>query len=315
MSGQVWGTNTLGGYMYSLNLSNVLRTAVQPMVKFRQFCDARDAAAEGKKKGDIYHWNVYSDVASAGAALSETAAIPETNFTVAQGTLTITEYGLAVPYTEKLDNLSQHPVKEIINRVLKNDCRKVLDKAAYDQFALTPLVVAPASGNSATDVALSTTGTTTVTNNAAMTAAHVRYITDSIMKERNIPPFIMDDYVCIGRPATFSQLKSDLEALKHYTETGFGMILSGEIGRYNGCRFVEQTNVLSKGWSNGKSDEAFFFGDDTVAEAIVVPEEIRGKLPGDYGRSMGIAWIYVGGFGLAQTQAAQARIVKWGSAA
>lgn len=32
---QVWGTNTLGGYMYSLNLSKVLRNAVQPMVKFR----------------------------------------------------------------------------------------------------------------------------------------------------------------------------------------------------------------------------------------------------------------------------------------
>ena len=42
MSGNLWGTNTLGGYMYSLNLSKELRQAVQPLVKFRQFCDVID---------------------------------------------------------------------------------------------------------------------------------------------------------------------------------------------------------------------------------------------------------------------------------
>lgn len=41
----------------------------------------------------------------------------------------------AVPYTGKLDDLSEQPVKEIIQKVLKNDAKKTLDKAAYDQFA------------------------------------------------------------------------------------------------------------------------------------------------------------------------------------
>ena len=44
-------------------------------------------------------------------------------------------------------------------------------------------------------------------------------------------------------------------------------------------------------------------------------EEMRGKIPSDYGRSMGIAWYYLGGFGIVHTAAAQARIVKWDSAA
>jgi hypothetical protein len=35
MSSQLWAVNTLGGYFYSLNLSDELRTALQPMVKFR----------------------------------------------------------------------------------------------------------------------------------------------------------------------------------------------------------------------------------------------------------------------------------------
>jgi hypothetical protein len=54
MSGQVWAVNSLGGFMYSRQLSNVLRMSVQPLVKFRQFCDVRDASQQGKKKGDIF---------------------------------------------------------------------------------------------------------------------------------------------------------------------------------------------------------------------------------------------------------------------
>jgi hypothetical protein len=66
---------------------------------------------------------------------------------------------------------------------------------------------------------------------------------------------------------------------------------------------------------NGLSDWIFFFGEDTVAEALVVPEEMRGKIPSDYGRAKGIAWYYLGGFALTQTQALQARILQWSSAA
>lgn len=35
MAGQLWATNSLGGYFYSQNLSKELRQAVQPTVKFR----------------------------------------------------------------------------------------------------------------------------------------------------------------------------------------------------------------------------------------------------------------------------------------
>lgn len=54
MAGQVWANNTLGGYLYSRQLSNIFRSSVQPLVKFRQFCDVRDASQQGKKKGDTF---------------------------------------------------------------------------------------------------------------------------------------------------------------------------------------------------------------------------------------------------------------------
>ena len=68
-------------------------------------------------------------------------------------------------------------------------------------------------------------------------------------------------------------------------------------------------------WTNNLSSWAFFMGGDTVTEAVVVPEEIRSKIPGDYGRSRGIAWFYLGGFGLVHTDAANARVIMWDSAA
>lgn len=334
MAGQLWSVSTLGGYQYSLELSDILRTAVQPLVKFRQFCDAKDFTDKGLHKGQLFTWNVYNDVATRGTTLVETSTMAQTNYTIAQGTGTVTEMGNSVPYTGLLDNLSKHPVQEIINKVLKNDAKKALDGQAWYQFYSTPLVVAPAAGTGTvgTDTAvvvLSTTGTTTITNNVNLHKNHIKSIVD-LMKERNIPPYMGDEYFGLAWPTTWRPMKNDLEAVYQYRDEGFQMIYNGEIGKYEGVRFIEQTNI-SKGnyngsgaygspasftaWSNAQSDNAFFFGEDTVAEAIVVPEEMRGAIPSDYGRSKGIAWYYLGGFALTQTQAAQARIVKWGSAA
>lgn len=332
MAGQVWATNSLGGYMYSDNLSDELRMAVQPMTKFRQFCDVKDATQQGKSKGQEFHWDVYQDVTTpATSALLETSTMPETNFTIVQGTLTITEAGNSVPYSGKLDDLSKHPVKNIINKVLKNDASKWFDAAAATQFNLTPL---RAVGTSSTTITLTTNGTATATNSQAFNTGHAKLIVDT-MKERNIPAYQADDYYALAWPTTYRFIKNQLESIHQYTDAGFQMIMNGEIGRYENVRYVEQTNIPKGGaadsatwnaftrtadaWNGGYSDWIYFFGADTVAEAIAVPEEMRGKIPTDYGRSKGVAWYYLGGFGIVHakntaTNSLNARIVKWDSA-
>lgn len=308
MSGQLWSVNNLGGFMYSDELSDYLRTELQPMSRYRQFCDVKEG--KGKDKGDLFNWNVYSDVATQGGAVVETDATPETNFTITQATLTITEYTNSVPYTKKLDDLSRHPVKEVITKVLKNDARKALDNAAYTQFNSTLLLIYSTSATAVS--AVDTDGTASSTATHAMSTDHVKLIAD-IMKERDIAPYMHDDYFCIGRPSTFRTLKNGLETIHQNVESGMQLIFNGEVGRYEGVRFVEQTNIASQGWSN--TDAAFFFGGDTVCEAIVEPEQIRGKIPTDFGRSRGIAWYYLGGFGIVHnaTGGAQNRIIKWAS--
>lgn len=321
MSGQLWAVSSEGGYFYSLNLSDELREAVQPMTRFRQLADVKDASQQGKKKGDTFTYDVVNDITTTGGTLTETSTMPEGKFTITQGTVTINEYGQAVPYSGKLEALSKFDVRKPIMQALRNDTAKTLDRATHAQFNLTPLRVVPASSTSTTSLALTTNGTATVTNSIAFRSAHAKLIVD-LMKERNIPPYMGNDYMAIAWPSTYRAFKNDLETLHQYVDAGLTMIMNGEIGRYEATRYVEQTNI-GKGvsnngtaWSAGLSDWIFFFGEDNVAEAIAVPEEMRAKLPSDYGRSKGVAWYYLGGFGIVhRSDPAQARIVKWDSAA
>jgi N4-gp56 family major capsid protein len=308
MSGQLWAVNSQGGFMYSDNLSDKLRMAVQPMIKFRQFADVKDAAHQGLSKGQT--------------TIQETNTMPESNFTITQGTMTITEFGNSVPYTGKLDALSKHPVTEIINKVLKNDAAKAFDTEVANKFNGAALRYV---GTTSTTSAFTTNGTATAVNTSALNTSHVGLISD-LMKERNIPAYEGDDYYAIGHPTTFSTLKGNLESIHQYTQPGFQMIMNGEMGRYRNVRFVEQTNIgktsigtASSAWA-GSSAWACFFGEDTVAEAIAIPEEMRGKIPTDYGRSKGIAWYYLGGFALVHdsinnySPVANERVVIWDSA-
>lgn len=312
MSGQVWSTNALGGYMWSPNLSRKLRTALQPMVRFRQFCDAKEAFGLGI--GDTFNWNIYSDVVNAGSVLTESTVMPETNFTITQKSLTVTEYGNSVPFSKKLDDLSEHPVTEIIHKVLKNDARKVLDTAAYNQFNATPLRVYASSTSS---LIVNTNGTIGGTN-SVLTSTLVKAVAD-YLAEQNVPAFDGVNYLAIFRPTPLRTFKNNLETINQYTPEGWHVIMNGEKGRYEGIRFVEQTNVPlatnNAGSAFAATDRGFFFGSDTVTEAFAIPEEIRGKIPTDYGRSRGIAWYAELGFGIAHTEVPGARILCWDSQA
>lgn len=334
--GQLWSALETGGYMFSENLSNYLRIQVQARCRFRQFCELPEqSASSAKGRGDVFTWNIYKDLPAPAAGTHEIAqglvgeleewtqgtpdtltSMPTTRLLITQGTCTVLEFGHAVPYSGVLDDLSAHPVREVIKKALERNAAQTLDTVAHAQFDNAQLTAVPVSGTSDTDILFETAGTPTVTNNRAMTARHVRAIAIQ-MRERNIPSHAHGDYYCVARPLTFNNVETDLESVQQYTETGFGRVTNGEKGRYAGVRFVEQTNIASESWTNGASDAAYFFGEDVVNECCVVPEEIRGKIPDDYGRGKGVAWYYVGNFALTRptTELADQRVVKWDSMA
>jgi len=359
MAGNVWNGNLGEGFLSSHNLSKKLRMAIQPMMKFRQFTDVKDASQQGLHKGDTFTYNVYQNVSTAGnvnginphtsagypnppggggtpsATQGDTVGtlgaqlgnnMPETDFETVQGSIGIKEFGNSVPFSAKLDDLSEVPVTEIINKVLKNDAAKTLDGACFLEFDKAPLTIV-SDGGAYVERTDGTVAAGSV-NDAALDKADIIYIIDK-MAERNIPQFSGDSYYALAHPTTFTGLKGELEAIHQYTTEGLSMIMNGEIGKYRNMKFVEQTNIAKNAGTsdftaNNASNWCFFMGEDTVAEAIAIPEEMRGRIPADYGRKKGVAWYALLGYGLVHTYAMRpsgtsdnpdARLMKWTSAA
>lgn len=312
---QLW-SNTGQGYMASDILSENWRISLQPLTRFRQFCDVEEAVGTGE--GEKYTWTIFGDVTEdSTGGLQENEPMPTSGFNTYSGEVVMTEYGRAVPSTLKYETMSEHNVPEVITKTLKNHANRTFDKLAHAQFDATIL---RAVGGASGAITLTDNGTPSGTNDIAVSKDHVKTIRDT-MEERNIPVFDGEDYVAIMRPTTLRPVKDDLESVFQYVDEGYKRIVNGEHGRYEGIRFVTQTHIASEGWTNGKSDAAYFFGADTVTEAIAIPEELRGKIPDDYGRSRGIAWYYLGAFVITHADTTdaeskkQARIVKWDSAA
>lgn len=333
MAGQLWAVNSLGGFYYSLNLSKELRMGVQATSKFRQFCDVKDAWGKVSRSGQTFTWDVVPMMSRGNRALTETNTIPQGNHTVVQGTLTMNERGYSVPYSEMLESMSQFAVKQPIMKVLKYDAMVDLDSLVWQQFNKTPLrAAATATGDAIT---LTTNSTATLTVSQGISTTNLKSIVDT-MKGRNIPYYTDRDYYAIARPLALRKLKDQLESIQQYTTDGLEMIMNGEIGRYSDTRFVEQTTIPVGGaadsttfdpftdtgdaWNSGSGttgDWVFVFGADTVCEAVHTPEEIRAKIPDDYGRSKGVAWYALLGYGITHNDSsnvAQARIVKFDSA-
>lgn len=296
--GQYYAVSTLGGNWSVPYLSDKLRSKAQPVFKFRQFCDVKEAI--GQKRGDTWYYDKTGNVATQGGTLVETATIPETNFVTNQGTGSITEYGNAVPWTFKLDALGQFSVSPTVEQKLRDDMVKVLESAAGAQLILTDYTAVCSATNS---VAFTTNGTPTATATANLTASNVRAIVD-YLKKKLVPKYNGSDYVCIASTTALSGMHSDTGTggwgdVSKYTAEYAKNIFNGEVGNFYMTRFVEETGYLSNTiGSSSIYGAAIFLGGDSLYEAVAVPEEIRVKIPEDYGRSQGLAWYALLGFKL-----------------
>ena len=283
---QLWVTNSLGGYLGSDELSKKVRHAAQTMQKFRQFTDIE--AAHGKNSGDTVLFDKISNIATGGGTLTETSTIPKSNYTITQGSLVVNEWGNSVPYTLKVKTLAEVSVPDAVTTVLRNDMAVVLDSAVASYFQISDykaMIV-----NTATTT-FSSAGSAGTSAGANMSDKNVRDIIDK-MKTLNIPK-INGEYVSVNSTNSLRGLYDFFEAKAQ--NTTMAPLAIGEVGKYYGCRFIEETNVLSNILSTYYG-ESVFFGADAVREGIVIPEEIRMDIPKDFGRDQATAWYALLGF-------------------
>jgi N4-gp56 family major capsid protein len=293
MGEQVWVTDSLGGYLGNAKLSAQLRFAAQPLMKFRQFVQAKEAL--GRQNNDTVYFDKISNVDTAGGTLTETLTIPENQFTIERGTIVVTEYGNSIPYTGKLEALAEFDIDNAVTRVLRDDMAKVIDSDAagyFDRCELKYAAVDSISGEWAT----CEDGTATSKGAEGLCPWHVQEIVAE-MKINNVAKYDGQNYICIAAVNALLQLKQQTEWTDAAKYGDPERLFSGEVGRYHGVRFIEENNYLSNtAGSSALEGEAIFFGADAVMEAVTIPEELRAKIPTDYGRSKGIAWYALLGF-------------------
>jgi len=285
-----------GGWFHNPRLSQQLRHALTPLMKFRQFVDIKEGW--GKGVGDTLYFDKIGKVSTAGGTLVETNAMPEHQFTITRGTIAISEFGNSIPYTGKLEALSNFDVQNPTIRVLRDDMASVLDKACGLEFKKTgrKYIATATAGGTLESIA---DGDTLGSGKSVKGGWRLYHIKECVkeLKARNVPKYDGENYVCIGSVYFLNELMKGTEWLDNVRYGDPARLFSGEIGRCYGVRFIEETNyLLDTIGSASDFGEAVIFGKEAVMEGIVIPEEIRAKVPTDYGRSKGLAWYGIMGW-------------------
>lgn len=308
------------GVHFSPKLSQFLRYSSQPMLRFRQLTDKKEAF--GKGHGDSYNFDKVANVSTIGGLLVETNTMNRSAQSITKGTLTLNEYGNSIAYTFKIDALSQFDLENIIRKGLRDDHVKVMDAAVESEFNQVQLRFV---GTATDGHALTTNGTATATNTSVLNERHIRKMKLELEK-RNVPKLDGDSYVGIFSLEAVEGLEGAMVSVNQYTEAGYTKILNGEQGMIHGVRIVPENNATRNtydltnrtttavAWTGG-SNPGYIVGMDMVQEAVAVPTEIRAKEVTDFGRSHGLAWYEIAGFKITWNDAPNAKGIKWDSAA
>jgi hypothetical protein len=278
--------------------------AAQAECKFRQFATVKEAF--GKGVADSVNFDKITNVVTSGGTLTETATMPTTYFTITKSTLTVYEYGNSVPYTGKLEVLSQEGIRNLVVKALKNDQVKVLDAAVEAQMDACKYRYVSSTASTGN---FTTNGTATLTATFNLNAYHWKVMVDQLMT-LNAPPADGENYMAILSISAARGIHDDLEDVWKYTKYP----TNGEIGSYYKCRAVRDNYAMDNtiGASN-VTGEAYFFGDDAIMEAVALPEEIRYEEE-DFARSKKLAWYAILGFKIIWESDPDDRIIKWTSA-
>ncbi len=296
----LWDIDASGGYLANSRLSKLLRERCDNLRVLERYCTP-EPGAQGKNKGDTILLDLTSDLdggtTPADYLLSETDLVPESTFTVSQKTVTMQDYGRAVPFTKKLSDFSEWQIENIIEKKLKRQAAKVLDKLVAAAFRSGDYCYIPTGAATYT---LDTDGVPSSQATANLSVWHIETIRD-LMRQMNIPPFTDNgEYICVlstkARRGIFRD--TDWKLFHAYTSSDRAAEKDkGILSPIEGIRFVEETNALDNAMgAAGILGECFIFGDDAVRSCVAEPLNLRVKIPEQYGRSKGIGWFWTGAY-------------------
>ncbi len=277
MADFTWAGSPSGVYT-SNALSAKLREQSIVESKFMDF--VRVEPGFGKKRGEtmtITRANILTQPTS--AALSETNRIPVDEFSLSTTAITVSEYGRAVTFTHKSQLLSKFDPQDPIQKALRKQMTKALDRLAATAMKTVYLAYSPTSTTGGTfdeDVTVSTTALSNVT------AAHLGVIRDAFADTYIIDPYEGDDYIGLLSTKAMRGIKDDDQFIgwKQYLREG-DTFHNSEIGKVESIRCIEvkDTTCLANNKGTGSVlGEGIILGDDFCAMIEAETPEVKVQL-------------------------------------
>lgn len=275
----------------------------QPRLRFAQFAKVkRDLqAVRGKSIVFVKYGNL-----AGGGSLEESDVLTPEGMTTSEIIVPVKEQANSIQVTEYLLRTSLLDVLGDASKLLANNMAVVLDSQFRDTVLQTTNVVYGGDATSATDIAAGDAFTTKTVKDAVETLA-----------THNAPRINGDYYVCIAHPHQLRQLRDDANWINANTYMGRRQLYIGEVGMYEGCIFIETTQMpklasaaLKAKYGSGvtltEGYEAVFFGDNAYAWGIALDVELRDDGVVELGRKHTLGWYGIWGTGIIE----EANIVK-----
>ena len=267
----------------------------QPRLRFAQFAKVkRDLqAVRGKSIVFVKYGNL-----SGGGSLEESDVLTPEGMTTSEIIVPVKEQANSVQVTEYLLRTSLLDVLGDASKLLANNMAIVLDGQFRDCVLKTTNVV---YGNGAANLAAMN----------AQSVFNTKTVKDAVetLATHNAPRINGDYYVCIAHPHQLRQLRDDANWINANTYMGRRQLYIGEVGMYEGCIFIETTQMphlnatqITEKYGSGaqitEGYEAVFFGDNAYAWGIALDVELRDDGVVELGRKHTLGWYGIWGTGI-----------------
>ncbi len=298
------------GYITNPKLSEDTFKVAQPMMRARKY--VQKLRVKGKFGGDLVNFPKFGnlDQEFTITPLTENVPIPESLQTVRQGTLVVDEWGRALPFSHKIEVLSDYNLDPGYREALSDHYAKTYNYRAAMKFKSTLVKYCPNNATVTTAGAWMDDGVIDLAALRHLNALDLRTIKNRMVDGFHTPPFKGSkdgpdfEFVFLAAETTISTLLADPEIREdlRFADMGAGQNaarISGKFPVWNGIVFVKDNQAFSTViGTSAFSGEAVMFGRRPVVEVVAEAMNVRVKRPDDYGRSKGMAWYSIDGLAL-----------------